>query len=347
MAGHRSGSGRAAAPASVNPGAVGREGVAAETSAAPQDNADLAAAQRVLRLEAAALDQLAATLDGAFTAATARLHAVRGHIARKIAATLASSGTPALFVHPAEASHGDLGMVTREDAVLALSNSGETNELADLVAYTRRFAIPLIAVTGRAQSSLAEAADIALILPSAPEACPLGLAPTTSTTLMLALGDALAIALLERKGFSAEEFQVLHPGGNIGRRLLRVSDIMHTGDEIPLTSPEASMSEAILVMTRKHFGCVGVLDGAGRLIGIITDGDLRRHMGAELLDKRAAEVMTRGPQTIRPRALAAEALGLMNSRGIDNRGITSLFVVEEGRPIGILHIHDCLRAGVT
>ncbi|HLI10907.1 MAG TPA: KpsF/GutQ family sugar-phosphate isomerase [Alphaproteobacteria bacterium] len=332
--------------------------MAAETSAAPQDNADLAAAQRVLRLEAAALDQLAATLDGAFTAATARLHAVRGrivvtgmgksgHIARKIAATLASTGTPALFVHPAEASHGDLGMVTREDAVLALSNSGETNELADLVAYTRRFAIPLIAVTGRAQSSLAEAADIALILPSAPEACPLGLAPTTSTTLMLALGDALAIALLERKGFSAEEFQVLHPGGNIGRRLLRVSDIMHTGDEIPLTSPEASMSEAILVMTRKHFGCVGVLDGAGRLIGIITDGDLRRHMGAELLDKRAAEVMTRGPQTIRPRALAAEALGLMNSRGIDNRGITSLFVVEEGRPIGILHIHDCLRAGVT
>jgi len=323
---------------------------------------DLAAAARVLRLEAAAIENLASTLDGAFVEALERLERVRGrvvvtgigksgHIARKIAATLASTGTPAFFVHPAEASHGDLGMITRQDAVLALSNSGETNELGDLVAYARRFGISLIAITGGAGSALAEAADVALLLPNAPEACPLGLAPTTSTTLMLALGDALAVALLERKGFSVDDFQVLHPGGSIGRKLLRVADIMHTGDAIPLTRPDVGMSEALLAMTAGHFGCVGVTDHAGKLIGIVTDGDLRRHMnvgdGVGLLDKKVGEVMTCGPQTIRPQALAAEAVNLMNTRGIDNRGITCLFVVEDGRPIGILHIHDCLRAGVT
>lgn len=365
----RTGSKRALELASVKPRTDGKEETVTEPAETLRGAADLAAASRVLRLEAAAIEALARSLDGAFVDAIERLHRVTGrvvvtgmgksgHVARKIASTFASTGTPALFVHPAEASHGDLGMIAPDDAVLALSNSGETNELADLVAYTRRYGIPLIAITAGPRSSLAESADISLLLPSTPEACPLGLAPTTSTTVMLALGDALAIALLERKGFSVDEFQVLHPGGSIGRRLLRVADIMHTGDEMPLIRPEAPMSEAILLMTAKHFGSVGVIDAAGKLVGIITDGDLRRHMGgvdggrsrptdAVLLDKTVGDVMTRGPQTIRPKALAAEALNLMNTRGIDNRGIGCLFVVESGRPVGILNIHDCLRAGVT
>jgi len=330
----------------------------AKLAESQRGSVDLMAARRVLRLEAAAIETLAKTLDGSFMDAVERLRQVRGrvvvtgmgksgHIGRKIAATFASTGTPAFFVHPAEASHGDLGMITRDDAVLALSNSGETNELADLVAFTRRFGIPLIVITSRAASSLAEASDVALLLPAAPEACPLGLAPTTSTTVMLALGDALAIALLERKGFSLDQFQALHPGGSIGRQLLRVADVMHSGDEMPLTQPEVLMSEAILIMTAKHFGCVGVIDPAGKLIGIITDGDLRRHMGSAILDMTVGEVMTRAPQTIRPKALALEALNLMNTRGIDNRGIGCLFAVEDGRPVGILNIHDCLRAGAS
>lgn len=330
----------------------------AKLAESQRGSVDLMAARRVLRLEGAAIETLAKTLDGSFTDAVERLRQVRGrvvvtgmgksgHIGRKIAATFASTGTPAFFVHPAEASHGDLGMITRDDAVLALSNSGETNELADLVAFTRRFGIPLIVITSGAASSLAEASDVALLLPAAPEACPLGLAPTTSTTVMLALGDALAIALLERKGFSLDQFQALHPGGSIGRQLLRVADVMHGGDEMPLTRPEVLMSEAILIMTAKHFGCVGVIDPAGKLIGIITDGDLRRHMGPAILDMAVGEVMTRAPQTIRPKALALEALNLMNTRGIDNRGIGCLFAVEDGRPVGILNIHDCLRAGAS
>ncbi len=330
----------------------------AKLAESQRGSVDLMAARRVLRLEGAAIETLAKTLDGSFTDAVERLRQVRGrvvvtgmgksgHIGRKIAATFASTGTPAFFVHPAEASHGDLGMITRDDAVLALSNSGETNELADLVAFTRRFGIPLIVITSGAASSLAEASDVALLLPAAPEACPLGLAPTTSTTVMLALGDALAIALLERKGFSLDQFQALHPGGSIGRQLLRVADVMHSGDEMPLTRPEVLMSEAILIMTAKHFGCVGVIDPEGKLIGIITDGDLRRHMGPAILDMAVGEVMTRAPQTIRPKALALEALNLMNTRGIDNRGIGCLFAVEDGRPVGILNIHDCLRAGVS
>jgi arabinose-5-phosphate isomerase len=324
---------------------------------APRGQADLEAAARVLRLEAAAVEGVAVALDDRFIAALDRLAAVTGrvvvtgmgksgHIARKIAATFASTGTPAFFVHPAEASHGDLGMIIPDDAVLALSNSGETGELVNVIAYTKRHGISLIAITGQSQSSLGEAADLALVLPNMPEACPLGLAPTTSTIAMLALGDALAIALLERRGFSADDFQVLHPGGQIGRRLLRVSDIMHRGAEMPLTTPVTRMSEALLVMTAKHFGCVGVTDDDGRLVGIVTDGDLRRHMGSALLEMPVAEVMTARPQSIRPKALAAEALNLMNSRGIDNRGIGCLFVVEDGRPVGILNIHDCLRAGV-
>jgi arabinose-5-phosphate isomerase len=265
-----------------------------------------------------------------------------GHIARKIAATMASTGTPSQFVHPAEASHGDLGMITGGDAVICLSNSGETPELNDLVAHAKRFEIPLIAIVGRANSTLAQAADIALVLPNAPEACTLGLAPTTSTTMMLALGDALAVALLERKGFTADDFQVLHPGGKLGKALIKVSDIMHTGEEVPLVPLGTGMRDAILVMTAKTFGCVGIADRAGKLTGVITDGDLRRHIDGDLFAQTVDQVMTRAPKTIRPNALAAEALGRMKASKV-----TALFVVAEGRPLGILRIHDILRAGVV
>jgi arabinose-5-phosphate isomerase len=308
----------------------------------------------VIRAEIAGLEQLAQTLDGSFGAALDVCAAARGrlivtgigksgHVARKIAATLASTGSPALFVHPAEASHGDLGMIGDDDAILALSNSGESAELADIVAYSRRFKIPLVAITAGKRSSLAEAADVVLLLPSAAEACPMGLAPTTSTTVMMAVGDALAIALLERKGFSSADFQRFHPGGPLGRRLLRVGDIMHDGDNVPLVPPEAPMSEAILVMSAKSFGCVGVRGEGGRLVGVITDGDLRRHMDDGLLARTVGEIMHRDPKTITTGHLAAEALGLMN-----RFAITALFVVDDAmRPAGFLHMHDCLRAGVA
>jgi arabinose-5-phosphate isomerase len=247
-----------------------------------------------------------------------------------------------LFVHPGEASHGDLGMLTRDDALIALSNSGETPELADILAHCKRFSIPLIGITARAPSTLAAAADATLLLPPFREACPLGLAPTTSTTMMMALGDALAVALLERRGFSADDYRTLHPGGRLGRHLLRVGDLMHAGDELPIAPQDVRMDEAILIMTAKRFGCVGIADGDGRLIGIITDGDLRRHMADGLLQQSAGAVMTPAPRTIRADALAAEALRLMNERSI-----TSLFVTAEDKPVGILHIHDCLRAGVA
>jgi arabinose-5-phosphate isomerase len=316
---------------------------------------DLAAARRVLQLEAEGVEALSAALDARFAAAVERLVRVTGrivvsgigksgHVARKIAATLASTGSPAIWVHASEASHGDLGMVTPQDAVLLLSNSGETAELRDLVGFAKRFAIPLIGIVGRAGSNLAEASDIALVLPATPEACPLGLAPTTSTTAMLALGDALAVALMRRRGFTAEDFQVLHPGGKLGRVLVRVQDIMHGADELPLIAPDATMDAAILRMTEKRFGCVGVVDAAGQLIGIVTDGDLRRHIGSDLLAKRVEQVMTRSPKSIRPKALAAEALGRMNA---GERPVTCLFVVEHGKPVGIVHVHDCLRAGIA
>lgn len=323
---------------------------------------DLDAACRVLMMEATALQALAADLSGdsgaAFGAALDLLEAVSGrvivtgmgksgHVARKIAATLASTGSPAQYVHPGEASHGDLGMITAKDAVLALSNSGETVELGDILAYSRRFSIPLIALTSRAGSTLAKTADVALVLPDSPEACPMGLAPTTSTTLMLALGDALAVALIERRNFSATDFSALHPGGSLGKRLQKVADLMHPGEEVPLVQAQTPMSEALLIMTRKSFGCVGVVEensspGAGRLLGIITDGDLRRHMAPDLLQYAVETVMTPAPKVIGPQALADEALALMN-----HRSITSLFVVDaEQRPVGIIHIHDCLRAGI-
>jgi arabinose-5-phosphate isomerase len=325
-------------------------GVAAELS----DQPDLDVARGVIRAEIEGLKGLAEALDGAFELAVGAFAAVRGrvvvtgvgksgHVGRKIAATLASTGTPAQFVHPVEASHGDLGMIGAEDAILALSNSGETSELADIVAYSRRFEILLVAITGGVRSTLAGAADIALLLPAAAEACPMGLAPTTSTTMMMTLGDALAIALLERKGFSQADFQRFHPGGRLGRRLLRVRDIMHVGNEMPLVSAAARMSEAILVMTAKSFGCAGICDPRGRLIGVITDGDLRRHMDEALLCKTVEEVMHRHPKAVAAAALAVDALGIMN-----RFAITSLFVTEDGdRPVGFLHMHDCLRAGVA
>jgi len=317
--------------------------------------ADLASARRLLLAEAEALRVLAGGLDAGFAKALDLLTVSgggrvivtgmgkSGHVARKIAATMASTGTPASYVHPGEASHGDLGMITGHDAVLALSNSGETAELADLIAYARRFGIPLVGITSRAGSTLAQAADQALILPSVGEACPMGLAPTTSTTMMLALGDALAIALLERTGFTPTDFQVFHPGGKLGRRLLKVADLMHDGAAVPLVPYDQTMGEALLVMTAKSFGCVGVTDPNGRLLGIVTDGDLRRHLDPGLLTRKAGEVMTANPKTTRPTALAAEALHILNTRSI-----TSLFVVDgDGVPVGILHVHDCLRAGVA
>lgn len=310
------------------------------------------AARRVLELEADVILALSRSLDDRFVAALDILTAVSGrvivtgmgksgHIARKIAATLASTGTPSHYVHPGEASHGDLGMVTKGDAVIALSNSGNTRELNDILEFTRRYSIPLIAITAKSPSIMSEMADVALILPAVPEGCPMGLAPTTSTTASLALGDALAVALLERRGFGKSDFRVLHPGGQIGSSLQRVSDLMHEGAEIPLAPKDTSMSESIIKMTGKRFGCVGVVDDGGLLIGVITDGDLRRHMGDNLFTRSATEIMTAAPRTIRPQALAAEALAVMNESSI-----TSLFVVEDGAPVGILHIHDCLRAGI-
>jgi arabinose-5-phosphate isomerase len=327
------------------------------TATAPSEGAlthdTLVTGQRVLRLEARSISRLSDELDASFVSTIELLARVRGrivvsgmgksgHIANKIAATLASTGAPAMFVHPAEASHGDLGMITNADALIVLSNSGETSELSDMVHYAKRFEIPLVAIVGRPKSTLGNAASVALVLPETPEACPLGLAPTTSTTMMVALGDALAVALLERKGFTEEDFQRFHPGGKLGQRLIRVGDIMHDGDAVPLVDSGTAMSEALIVMTAKSFGCVGVTDAKGRLVGVVTDGDLRRHMKTDLLDRTVKEVMTGSPLSIRPSALAAEAVRIMNERKI-----TSLFVVAGDQPRGILHVHDCLRAGLV
>ena len=309
--------------------------------------------RRVIGIEAEALGLLRAALDTSFAAAVEAILKARGrvivsgmgksgHIARKIAATLASTGTPAQFVHPAEASHGDLGMVTREDVALVLSNSGETPELADIIAHTRRFSIPLIGVAGRAGSTLLRQADVAILLPPAAEACGTGVVPTTSTTMTLALGDALAVALMEHRQFTPEDFRTYHPGGKLGARLSRVADLMHR--DMPLVAEDTPMPEALLTISRKGFGVVGVTDAAGRLAGIVTDGDLRRHMEG-LLSHSAAEVMTRNPRTIAPGALAEAAVAVMNEKKI-----TCLFVTDpdgDGQPLGLLHIHDCLRAGVA
>ncbi|MCZ8309914.1 MAG: KpsF/GutQ family sugar-phosphate isomerase [Magnetospirillum sp.] len=328
---------------------------AISTVANPASARDLAVARRAIAVERAGLEALEASLDANFIAAIDRIVTApgrvivsgmgkSGHVARKIAATLASTGTPAQFVHPAEASHGDLGMITPADVVLALSNSGETVEMTDLVGYSRRFAIPLIAITAREKSALANAADIVLLLPAAEEACPVGLAPTTSTTMQLALGDAIAVALMERRGFTAAHFREFHPRGALGARLAKVGDLMHT--DLPLASPGQKMADVLIKMTAKRFGCVAVVDAQGWLAGIVTDGDLRRHMAPDLLDRPVEAVMTRNPRAVAPDTLAAEALALMNAHQI-----TALFACEtqdgQRRPVGILHIHDLLRAGVA
>ena len=316
-------------------------------------NDDLSIGRQVLEIEAQAVLKLEKALGSEFTEAIQALCQITGrvvvtgmgksgHIARKIAATLSSTGTPSLFVHPAEASHGDLGMIARNDAVLALSNSGETAELNAVVEYTRRFNIPLIAVVGRENSPLGRNADITIVLPDYPEACPMGLAPTTSTTMALALGDAIAVALLKRTSFSSSNFQELHPGGRIGKRLLTVKELMHAGSNMPLVLDNVTVAEAILEMTAKAFGCVGIIDIDKKLIGIVTDGDLRRSMGKELLGRTVKDIMTDAPRVVALNALAAEALWIMNENTI-----TSLFVTVEDKPHGIIHMHDCLRAEVA
>lgn len=310
----------------------------------------LLVARRVIRREAEALSMLADSLGDSFDRAVGLIEQATGrvvvsgmgksgHIAKKIAATFASTGTPAQFVHPAEASHGDLGMVTPNDVLLVLSNSGETPELADIVAHSRRFSIPLIGVAGREGSTLLRESDVALLLPPAPEACEQGIVPTTSTTMTLALGDALAIALMEHRAFSPAQFRVFHPGGKLGAKLLHVRDLMHPNP--PLIAPDTPMAEALLTMTSAGFGVVGVTDSKGALQGIVTDGDLRRHMDG-LLSLTAGQVMTAAPRTVPSDDLAVEALAIMN-----DRKITCLLVTDGPKPIGILHIHDCLRAGVA
>ena len=317
----------------------------------------IASAVRTLEVEATGITTLSSAIhDGlgrAFIAAVELISGARGrlivtgmgksgHVARKIAATFASTGTPAFFVHPSEASHGDLGMITPDDVIMALSWSGETVELKDLIDYSRRFRIGLIAVTAVSDSTLGRAADVVLAVPQAREACPHNLAPTTSTLMQAALGDALAIALLESRGFTAVDFSRLHPGGRLGAMLKFVRDIMHTGSDIPLATAGTRMSEAIAEMTAKTFGCVGITDRRGLLVGIITDGDLRRHMSANLLDLKVEEVMTSRPKTVRPDQLVSEALELLNSMQK-----TQLIVVDAGRPVGVVHFHDLLRAGVA
>lgn len=325
---------------------------------APPEAARRAALLRTVTLEAEGLAALLAALEGPLGGrvlqAVARIldHPGRvivtgmgksGHVGRKVAATLASTGTPAHFVHPAEASHGDLGMIGREDAVLALSWSGEAPELADIIAFTRRHGVTLIAITSRPGSALGRAADICLDAPVMPEACPNGLAPTTSTTMQMALGDALAMCLLEARGFSPQDFREVHPGGRLGARLKRARDLMHGAEELPLVPPDAKLADAIVVMTSRRFGVAGVVDQAGRLLGLLTDGDLRRAFQRGVaMDSAVGAAMTRAPLSARPETLAAELLALMNARRI-----TSLFVLDEAeRPVGILHLHDLLRAGV-
>ncbi len=264
-----------------------------------------------------------------------------GHVARKIAATFSSTGSPAIFVHPGEASHGDLGMISGQDVILALSKSGETNELGDLLAYAARFSIPIVAVTCQSGSTLAKAATAALILPPAKEACGETRAPTTSTTMMMAAGDALAIALLRDRGFTADDFQGFHPGGNLGAALRRASDLMHGADGLPLATASTPMMDLVKIISAGGFGCAGIVDGNQALVGIITDGDLRRHYGGDITNLTAGDIMTADPRTAPPEALAGDVLALMS-----REKITALFVVKDKRPVGIIHVHDCLSTGV-
>ncbi len=323
---------------------------------APQ-NAPLASALRTIETEGAGLDALAEALRGplgvTFTKAIEQILAASGrvivsgmgksgHIGRKIAATLASTGTPAHFVHPSEASHGDLGMIQSDDVIIAMSWSGESAELADIVAYANRFNVPLIAFTSNAESALGKGAHICLELPRAKEACPNGLAPTTSTTMQLALGDAIAIALLESRGFSTSDFRRYHPGGKLGAQLRQVRAVMHTGDRLPIAKPADSMADALVTISAKGLGCLIVVEPAGTLAGLVTDGDLRRHMGPDLLTRSVESVMTRSPKTVAPETLVAEALEIMESRKI-----SSLVVVDDHKPVGLIHILDLLRIGAA
>jgi arabinose-5-phosphate isomerase len=346
---------KALTPKSVRP-APGSAKARARSDASVRKRA-AASAIRTLEIENAGVAELVSALKGRmadpFADAVHRLASVHGrvivtgigksgHVGQKIAATFASTGTPAFFVHPSEASHGDLGMITKDDLIVALSWSGETVELKPLITYSRRFAVPLIAITSRDTSALGGQADVVLMLPRAKEACPHGLAPTTSTTMQLALGDALAIALLEARGFTAHDFKVFHPGGSLGANLKYVSDIMHKGDRLPLMPLGSAMTDALMRMTEKSLGCVGIVDAKGKLAGVITDGDLRRHMGDNLLAATVDDVMTPKPKTVGPTLLASAALELLNSSRI-----TALFVVDGRKPVGVLHIHDLLRLGVA
>ena len=265
-----------------------------------------------------------------------------GHIGRKIAASLASTGTPSFFVHPAEASHGDLGMITEDDVVVAISNSGESRELIDILNYCKRFGIKLIAITKNAESSLGKAGDVVLELPNNGEACPLGLAPTSSTTATLVLGDILTVGMIERNGFSKEDFNDRHPGGKLGSILKRVSDLMHTGQEMPILDENSNMQAVLLEMTSKRLGCVGFINQAGDLTGILTDGDLRRCLSSKILEEKAIDLMTHNPKTISPNAMTAEALKIMH-----DKKITNLFVLDGKKPVGVIHIHDLLNNGVA
>jgi arabinose-5-phosphate isomerase len=322
-----------------------------------QANDAIPSALRTLEAEAEGVTALAAALQsdlaGAFLAAVDTIAKAKGrlivtglgksgHIGRKIAATFASTGTPAFFVHAAEASHGDLGMITGDDVILALSWSGEQPEMKNLITYAKRFRIPLIAMTADADSTLGQAAEVALTLPKAREACPHNLAPTTSSVMLLALGDALAIALLEGRGFTSTDFSVLHPGGKLGAMLTHVRDLMHKADAVPLKPLGTRMSDALVEMSSKGFGCVGIVDQRGQVVGIVTDGDLRRHMRPDLMTASVDEVMTKNPKTISPSLLASEALEILNSSKI-----TALLVTEAKKPVGIVHLHDLLRAGVA
>lgn len=324
----------------------------AETKQHPHAPSPTQAAARVLTLEAQALARFANEIPADFEPAIAAVLEMRGrlivsgigksgHVGRKIAATLASTGTPSYFVHPAEASHGDLGMIGESDICLLLSNSGESAELGDIIAYTQRFGIPVIGISSRLDSTLMRSATYKLLLPDAPEACPIGMAPTTSTTMTLALGDALAVALMEARGFRPEDFRGFHPGGKLGARMRKVADLMHGADSLPLVSAGTPMSDALLVMSAKGFGIVAVADNDGRLAGIVTDGDLRRNMQG-LLEHTADQIATADPVTVTPDQLAAQALAIMNDRKIS----VLLVVNGDNRPQGVLHVHDCLRAGV-
>jgi arabinose-5-phosphate isomerase len=329
----------------------------AESSGTVSANAAVQSALRTLDAEGSGITAISAALQsdlGASFASAADL--IRnakgrlivtglgksGHIGRKIAATFASTGTPAFFVHAAEAGHGDLGMITADDVIMALSWSGEQPEMKNLITYAKRFRIPLIAMTAESESTLSKAADIALTLPKAREACPHNLAPTTSSLMMLALGDALAIALLEGRGFSSVDFGVLHPGGKLGAMLKYARDLMHSGDAVPLKPLGTRMSDALVEMSSKGFGCVGIVDARGAIVGIVTDGDLRRHMRPDLMTALVDDVMTRNPKTIPRDLVASEALEILNSSKI-----TALIVTDANRPVGIVHLHDILRAGVA